>query len=112
MKDDKAYLAHVKDCIDDIRQFNAAGKIAFLSDKKTKLGTLLLLQNMTESLSQLSDAVKTRHAEIPWFKIRGFRNILVHDYLGGIDDDMVWNVVEYELDSIYKMVCKELKVSK
>ena len=27
----------------------------------------------------------------------GFRNILVHDYLGGIDLNLIWQVIEQEL---------------
>ena len=29
--------------------------------------------------------------------ISGFRNILVHDYLGGIDIELIWQVIEKEL---------------
>lgn len=33
---------------------------------------------------------------MPWRAISGFRNILVHDYLG-VDVDVIWQVVKREL---------------
>ena len=33
---------------------------------------------------------------IHWFKIAGFRNVLVHDYLG-IEIERVWNILEKDL---------------
>jgi uncharacterized protein with HEPN domain len=45
---------------------------------------------------------------IPWQRIAGFRNILVHDYLGGIDATLVWRVIEAELPALKEAVLKEL----
>ena len=40
------------------------------------------LQIMAESTQRLSDAIKEAHPEVDWYKISGFRNVLVHGYLG------------------------------
>jgi len=40
------------------------------------------LQTMAESTQRLSDAAKEAHPEVDWYKISGFRNVLVHGYLG------------------------------
>jgi uncharacterized protein with HEPN domain len=37
--------------------------------------------------------------QTPWRAISGFRNIIVHDYLG-LDLDVVWSVVEKELPAL------------
>ena len=55
------------------------------------------LQVMAESSQRLSEEIKTQYPSIPRKSISGFRNILVHDYLG-VDLDMIWSVVEQELD--------------
>ncbi len=46
------------------------------------------LQVMAESSQRLSEEIKNNHPDIPWKNISGFRNILVHDYLG-VDLDMI-----------------------
>jgi uncharacterized protein with HEPN domain len=45
------------------------------------------LQTIAESTQRLSDNLKQKNSDVNWRSISGFRNILVHDYLGGIDLD-------------------------
>ena len=50
------------------------------------------LQTLAESTQRISQALKSSHPGVDWRSIAGFRNILVHDYLG-IDLERVWGVV-------------------
>jgi uncharacterized protein with HEPN domain len=53
---------------------------------------------MSESSQRLSELTKLTAPDVPWRSISGFRNIMVHDYLGlGLDLDVVWSVVSQEL---------------
>lgn len=52
---------------------------------------------MSESSQRLSEQAKGKCPEIDWRSISGFRNILVHDYLGGIDNELIWQVIKQEL---------------
>ena len=63
---------------------------------------LRVLQVMAESCQRLSPEIKTAHEHIDWRGIAGFRNILVHDYLGGIDLNLVWQVINEELPALKK----------
>jgi uncharacterized protein with HEPN domain len=54
---------------------------------------------MAESSQRLSPEEKLKHPDIPWREITGFRNILVHDYLG-LDLDVVWSVVEQDIPKL------------
>ncbi|MBI1965168.1 MAG: DUF86 domain-containing protein [Betaproteobacteria bacterium] len=36
---------------------------------------------------------------IPWRRIVGVRNVLIHGYLG-IDDDIIWDVVRNEIEKL------------
>jgi uncharacterized protein with HEPN domain len=57
------------------------------------------LQTMAESSQRLSEATKSSVPDVDWRAISGFRNILVHDYLG-VDPNVVWAVVEYDLPNL------------
>nr|WP_236995137.1 HepT-like ribonuclease domain-containing protein [Gordonia phthalatica] len=48
---------------------------------------------MGEAANHLPSEVCASHAEIAWPEIRGFRNILIHQYFG-VDVDVVRDVVE------------------
>ena len=43
---------------------------------------------MSESSQRLAETIKIIYPDIAWREISGFRNILVHDYLG-LDLDMI-----------------------
>ncbi len=45
-----------------------------------------------------------RVCEIDWRALSGFRNVLVHDYLGGIDLAQVWDAVEHYLPDLERTV--------
>lgn len=51
------------------------------------------LQIIGEAASRLPFEITDAHPEIPWPQIRGFRNILVHQYFG-VDIEVVRDVVE------------------
>jgi len=56
-------------------------------------------QILGEAACRISDELHVSHPEIPWTKIIGMRNILVHDYIG-IDLNLVWQVVERDLPEL------------
>jgi len=52
-----------------------------------------------EAVRHLSERVKDSKPNIPWSKLVGFRNILVHAYFG-INLERVWNVITEDLDEL------------
>src|SRR4051794_27930163 len=56
-----------------------------------------------EAASNISDASRAAHPEIPWRKNIGQRNVLIHDY-GDVDDDLVWNLVELEIPRLVSIL--------
>ena len=47
-----------------------------------------------EAASKLSSEFRSTYSYIELRKIIGFRNILVHDYMG-IDSSVVWEIIQY-----------------
>ncbi len=59
-------------------------------------GVIRNLQTLAESSQRLSDRIKERYPEVDWKGLSGFRNVLVHDYLG-VDLDQIYRVVEKDV---------------
>lgn len=59
------------------------------------------LQIIGEAAKHLPESLTSAHPEVPWPQIRGFRNILVHQYFG-VDADVVRDVVEAHLPPLAK----------
>jgi uncharacterized protein with HEPN domain len=96
VKDDRIYIDHILECIEWITRYTAEGRDAFFSDRKTQSATLRELQTLAESAQRLSDELRKAHPEVPWESISGFRNVLVHDYLG-IRLERIWEIIERDL---------------
>ena len=96
MKDDRLYLIHISECIDRIEKYTAGGKDDYMNSTLIQDGVIRNLQTLAESSQRVSDPLKAAHADLPWRDISGFRNVLVHQYLG-VDLDYVWRVVEDDL---------------
>lgn len=82
MKDPKLYLHHILECIERIEAYTQGNQELFLTDMKTQDAVLRNLQIMAESTQKLPPQWKEAHPNIPWQQIGGFRNRLVHEYLG------------------------------
>src|SRR5579862_1529185 len=96
MKDNRLYVVHMLECISRIEQYTVDGKELFIKDSKTQDPVLRNLQTLAEATQRISPTTKTTHPEIDWGRIAGFRNVLVHDYLG-VNLIRVWEVVEHHL---------------
>ena len=94
-KNDQVYIGHMLDSILQIYEY-VEDKEQFYQSRLVQDAVIRNLQVMAESSQRLSSVIKQQYPEIPWKNISGFRNILVHDYLG-VDLDMIWSVVDQEL---------------
>ena len=102
-KDDAVYVEHMLSCIDRVLEYIGNDKEAFYQSTLVQDAVIRNLQVMAESSQRMSDDLKSQFPSVPWREIAGFRNILVHDYLG-IDCDAIWSVVEQDLPELKKVL--------
>ena len=101
------YALHILDAIARIRRIVARGNI--IDDDVLYDAALRNLQTLSEATQLLPDDKKARYSNIPWREISGFRNILVHNYLGNIDSLTVNNVIEKQLPPLEDCIREMLK---
>jgi uncharacterized protein with HEPN domain len=65
----------------------------FLDDDKTLDAVIRNFEIIGEAANRLPDDFKESHQEIDWYRIRGFRNRIVHHYFG-IDYNILWQIKE------------------
>ncbi|MEI7471711.1 MAG: DUF86 domain-containing protein [Chitinophagaceae bacterium] len=71
----------------------------FTKDGKTIDAVIRNFEIIGEAANRLPDDFKENHPEIDWYRIRGFRNRIVHDYFG-IDFTIVWKIKNSFLPSL------------
>ncbi|MDE0626178.1 MAG: DUF86 domain-containing protein [Bryobacterales bacterium] len=99
MDTDLALLEHVRDRVVRIRKYTAGGRGVFFESHLVQDAVLRNLHTIAESTQRLSDRVRATEPDVPWRAIAGFRNVIVHDYLG-IDLEAIWSVVERDLPGL------------
>ena len=104
MKDDRVYLKHILRCIARIQEYTAAGAESFFASPLIQDGVIRNLQTLAESSQHLSESIKAAPSDVDWKGLAGFRNVLVHDYLG-VDLELVYRAVEHDVPKL-KVACE------
>ncbi|MBM3322245.1 DUF86 domain-containing protein [candidate division WOR-3 bacterium] len=92
MKSDRTYLLHIRDAIERIEQYASHGHEAFLTEHHWQDGIVRQLEIVGEATKHLSAEFRKAHPQVPWQRIAGLRDVLVHDYMG-VDLNAVWDIV-------------------
>lgn len=100
---DRVLLAHMRECLDRISEYTNAERSRFDVSRLVQDAVIRNLQTLTESSQRLSDEIKATEPQIPWRELAGFRNVIVHGYLG-VDLGAVWLVVEQDLPPLSEAV--------
>ena len=101
---DEIRLRHMRDAARDALSFvEGRTKEQAASDRQLTLALIKSLEMVGEAASKVSEDTRITHPSIPWSKIIGMRNRLVHVYFN-IDFDQVWTTVETELPQLVKQL--------
>lgn len=79
----------------------------FLIDSKTVDAVIRNFEIIGEAANRLPSDIRLQNSNIDWQRIRGFRNRIVHDYMG-IDFRIVWIVKETYLPQLIVDITKIL----
>jgi uncharacterized protein with HEPN domain len=66
VKDDRVYLLHIRDAINQIFEYVTGGKAQFLEDRKTQDAVARNLEIIGEAVKRLSPTLRIAQPEIPW----------------------------------------------
>ncbi len=100
---DRVLLAHMRDCLHRIGEYTNAERARFDTSRLVQDAVIRNLQTLAESSQRLSDEIKGTEPQTPWRELSGFRNVIVHGYLG-VDLGAVWLVVEQDLPALTEAV--------
>lgn len=64
----------------------------FYYDQKSFDATMMQFIIIGEMISKLDENFKEKNPNIPWSKIKDFRNIVAHNYFG-IDSEEIWEII-------------------
>ena len=100
MRLDATYLQDMRLAGREIGRFlGAVTEPGFLGDPLLQAAVAYKLALIGEAAGHLSPEFRAAHASIPWQRIRGLRNHLIHAY-GDVDQLAVWRILQHELPDL------------
>jgi len=103
VRDDALFLRHILDAIDRVFEYTAEGEDTFLTDRKTQDAVIRNLAVLGEAVKNLSGELRQAHDDVPWKRIAGMRDKVIHAYFG-IDLQLVHEVIRQSLPPLRQRV--------
>ncbi|MCI0482061.1 MAG: DUF86 domain-containing protein [Candidatus Dadabacteria bacterium] len=104
LRDDAATAGNILDAARKAIEFSSGRSRADLdSDEMLALSLVHLPEIVGEAASQVSEGYRAEHPELPWRKMIGLRNRLIHGYFN-VNMDIVWDTVMTDLPPLVKQL--------
>jgi uncharacterized protein with HEPN domain len=109
-KNDRYYLDKIITDLEFVVAHTAGkSKDEIAADELLLDSIMFRIIQIAENNSRLSDGFKEEHREVPWFAVKGMRNIIVHDY-GYVDLTIVYDTVTNGIPDMLRQL-KKIKTS-
>lgn len=103
------YLQDILDTIESCEHFIEGMDFdEFVSDEKTTFAVRHALEIIGEATKHVPDEIRKDYPSVPWRKIAGTRDVLIHAYFG-VDLNVIWNTVNERLPELKKDIEKILE---
>ena len=99
-KDPLVYIDDIRDSIEAVKRYTAGlTKEAFFNSTEKQDAVYRRLELIGEAANRLPDEFRSQYHRIPWSKIIGMRNVLIHEY-DSIDLDRVWETIQKDVPEL------------
>jgi uncharacterized protein with HEPN domain len=103
------YVADILTAFQDVEDFTCGMEYKhFAADKKTVNAVIRSLEIMGEAAKRIPEDVRQRYPVVPWRRMTGMRDKLIHEY-SGVDLEIVWEVVKTELPPVKPLIERALR---
>lgn len=96
-RDWKFRLEDINDALDRISEYVAGlDQDGWTKDRKTIDAVIRNLEIIGEAATNVPENIQEQFTDIPWYQMKGMRNILIHEYFG-VDNEMLWKTIQEDL---------------
>ncbi len=103
-RDYRLFLQDILESIERIEEYTEGYDFeTFTKDRKTIDAVLRNLEIIGEAAKHIPENIRMQHPEIPWKRVIGLRNVVIHHYFG-VDLSIVWVIIKKQLPELKNAV--------
>lgn len=103
----RLYLQDILDSIAKIQAYTQAGRAVFEQTPLIQDAVIRNFEVIGEVTKSLSLDLRETYPLVPWRKIAGLRDVLIHNY-ANVDLEIIWGLIEQDLPTLQKQVSQIL----
>ncbi len=108
-RDYRDYLQDIIDSINDIESFTKNMTYEdFTKDRKTINAIIRSIEVIGEAAKKIPKSIRDKHPDVPWKKMAGMRDKMIHEYFG-MDVGILWKVVKENIPPLKPLIEDVLK---
>ncbi len=108
-RDYRDYLKDIVDSINDIEAFIKGMNFEdFSNDKKTINAVVRSIEIIGGATKNIPKSIKDKHPSIPWKKMAGMRDKMIHEYFG-VDIKILWKTIKKDIPPLKPLIQKVLE---
>ncbi|ASI98811.1 HepT-like ribonuclease domain-containing protein [Thermococcus celer] len=103
-RDPCLFLTDILEAIERIEEYTEGYDFeTFVKDRKTVDAVLRNLEIIGEAAKNIPESIREKYSSIPWRRVVGLRNVVVHHYFG-VDLSVVWVIVSSQIGELKEEV--------
>lgn len=100
---ERSYRLYLNDILDSIKKIeNYTGDLSykdFIENDMIRDAVLRNLEVIGEAAKSIPDEVRDQYPDVPWRRIVGLRNIVIHEYFG-VDFENIWKIIKDNIPEV------------
>ena len=103
-RDVMLFIGDILESIEAIEEFSKDINKEELNSNRLKRNAIVReIEIIGEAVKNIPDNLKEKYPEIPWKKIAGLRDIIIHTYFN-IDLDITWEIIKKDIPILEKQI--------